>query len=80
MKNCRLLSPGELFDLLSPMCLAAKEAMLDGIAFSEIKALIRDIDLSSFEDKLDQEARDEADAARADEINRKFECSCACCL
>ncbi|MBO5750962.1 MAG: hypothetical protein J6R80_00985 [Kiritimatiellae bacterium] len=73
MKNCRLLSPGELFDLLSPMCLAAKEDMLDGIAFSEIKALIRDIDLSSFEDKLDQEARDEADAARADEINRKFE-------
>ena len=31
MKNCRLLSPGECFDLLSPLRLAAKERMLDGI-------------------------------------------------
>ena len=36
MKNCRLLSPGEYFDLLSPLRLAAKEEMLDGITYEEI--------------------------------------------
>ena len=73
MKNCRLLSPGELFDLLSPLRIAAKEDMLDGITKSDIDAMLRDADLSCSEDRLDQEARDEADAARADEMNRKFE-------
>lgn len=72
MKNCRLLSPGELFDLLSPLRLAAKEDMLEGITLAEIDALLRDVDLSGSEDRLDQESRDEADAARADEINGKF--------
>ena len=73
MKNCRLLSSGELFDLLSPMRLAAKEKMLDGITLSEIERLMRDTDLSSAEDGLDQDGRDRADAERADEMNRRFE-------
>ena len=73
MKNCRLLSSGELFDLLSPMRLAAKEKMLDGITLAEIERLMRDADLSSAEDGLDQEGRDKADAERADETNRRFE-------
>ena len=39
MKNCRLLSPAEYFDLLSPLRLAAKEQMLDGIDAGEIIAV-----------------------------------------
>ena len=73
LKNCRLLSPGELFDLLSPMRLAAKQKMLDGITLAEIERMMSDADLSSSEDKMSQAERDRIDADRADEMNRRFE-------
>ena len=73
LKNCRLLSPGELFDLLSPLRLAALEDMLDGVTLKEIDGWLGDIDLSSSEDKLDVEERDSVDAERADEMNARFE-------
>ena len=73
LKNCRLLSPGEFFDLLSPLRLAAFEDMLDGITLREINALIGRIDLDSREDRATQEERDRIDAERADEVNRRFE-------
>ena len=73
MKNCRLLSPGEYFDLLSPLRLAAKEEMLDGITSEEIEKMLLGIDLSSSEDKLEQAERDRVDAERADEMNSRFE-------
>ena len=73
MKNCRLLSPGELFDLLSPLRLAAMERMFDGIKTADIERLIANVDLSGEEDRLDQAERDRVDAVRADEMNRRFE-------
>ena len=73
MKNCRLLSPGEYFDLLSPLRLAAKEEMLDGITYDEIEKMLLEIDLTSSEDKLEQAERDKVDAERADEMNKRFE-------
>ena len=73
MKNCRLLSPGEYFDLLSPLRLAAKEEMLDGITSDEIEKMLVEVDLTSSEDKLEQLERDKVDAERADEMNRRFE-------
>ncbi|MGN0854110.1 MAG: hypothetical protein ACI4R9_01170 [Kiritimatiellia bacterium] len=73
LKNCRLLSPGELFDLLSPLRLAALENMLDGIDLGEIQALLASIDLSSNEEKETAQERDRLDAERADEMNRRFE-------
>ena len=73
MKNCRLLSPGEYFDLLSPLRLAAKEEMLDGITSEEIEKMLLEADLTSSEDKLEQADRDKVDAERADEMNRRFE-------
>ena len=73
MKNCRLLSPGEYFDLLSPLRLAAKEAMLDGIDEAEIERRLLEADLTGAEDSLDQGERDKVDAERADEMNRRFE-------
>lgn len=73
LKNCRLLSSGELFDLLSPMRLAAKEKMLDGITLAEIERLMNEQDLSSAEDNLSQAERDRIDAERADEMNKRFE-------
>jgi len=73
MKNCRLLSPGECFDLLSPLRLAAKEDMLDGIDVSEIERRMGETDLSSAEDGLSPTERDKVDAERADEMNRRFE-------
>jgi len=73
LKNCRLLSPGEFFDLLSPLRLAAAEEMLDGIGRDEIEAMLAAVDLSGSEDKLEQNERDRMDAERADEMNRRFE-------
>jgi protein-arginine kinase len=73
LKNCRLLSPGELFDLLSPLRLAAIEKMLDGIDLAGIETLISSVDLTSKEDNETQESRDRMDAERADEMNRRFE-------
>jgi protein-arginine kinase len=73
LKNCRLLSPGELFDLLSPLRLAAIERMLDGIDLAEIERLLAGIDLSGAEERLSQDERDRIDAERADEMNRRFE-------
>ena len=73
LKNCRLLAPGELFDLLSPLRLAALEKMLDGIELDEIERMIADCDLTSAEDKMEQTERDQVDAERADEMNSRFE-------
>jgi len=73
LKNCRLLSSGELFDLLSPMRLAAKEKMLDGITLVEIERMMADADLSGSEDQMPQDERDRIDADRADEMNKRFE-------
>ena len=73
LKNCRLLSPGELFDLLSPLRLAALEKMLDGIDLAEIEAMLASVDLSSKEEKETVQERDRIDAERADEMNRRFE-------
>ena len=73
LKNCRLLSPGEFFDLLSPLRLAAAEGMLDGIGRDEIEQMLVSTDLSGSEDKLEQVERDRVDADRADEMNRRFE-------
>lgn len=73
LKNCRLLSPGELFDLLSPLRLAALEKMLEGIGLAEIEKTLSGIDLSGAEDRMEQEERDRVDAERADVMNRRFE-------
>ena len=73
LKNCRLLSPGEFFDLLSPLRLAAKEGMLEGVDADEIERMLREADLSGSEDKLEQNERDRIDAERADAENRRFE-------
>ncbi len=73
LKNCRLLSPGELFDLLSPLRLAAIEKMLDGIELKEIESMLASVDLTSKEDGETQQERDRQDAERADEMNKRFE-------
>jgi len=73
LKNCRLLSPGELFDLLSPLRLAATKGLLEGIGLKQIEKLALSADLSSKEDGMDVQERDRVDAERADEMNRRFE-------
>ena len=73
MKNCRLLSSGELFDLLSPLRLASRENLLEGISSDRIERLLGDADLSGADDDLDPDERDKADAERADEMNGLFE-------
>lgn len=72
LKNCRLLSPGELFDLISPLRLAAIENMLDGITLKDLESMAEEIDLSGYEDTMDQSQRDMQDSARADKINERF--------
>ena len=47
--------------------------MLDGIDLAGIEEIISSVDLSSKEDKETPQSRDEMDAERADEMNRRFE-------
>ncbi len=72
LKNCRLLAPGEFFDLLSSIRLGAREKLLDGISFARVDQMMQKVDLSSGEDKMEQAERDKIDAERADEMNRLF--------
>ena len=74
LKNARLLSPAELFDLLSPLRLAALEKMLDGVTLKEIEKIADACDLSNHDDDdLEPGERDRIDAERADEMNKRFE-------
>ena len=73
LKNCRLLSPGELFDLLSPLRLATYEGMLDGLSTRQVNKMMEDMDLTSSADALSADQRDKEDAARADATNERFE-------
>lgn len=73
LKNCRLLSPGELFDLLSPLRLAALGKFLDGIGLGEVDRLLDEQELDSAGDRLSPDERDRLDAERADRMNRRFE-------
>ncbi len=73
LKNCRLVSPGELFDMLSPLKLAAHEDFLEGITLEEITDLLNSLNLDSNEDKVSADERDQIDAARADQVNKRFE-------
>ena len=73
LKNCRLLSPGELFDLLSPLRLAAIENLLEGIDLKQIEKLISKLNLTHNEENEPPDERDRLDAERADELNSRFE-------
>lgn len=73
LKNCRLLSQGELFDILSPLRLAAAEGMLEGITLKEIERLLVSLKLDSQEESLPPRERDQVHARRADEFNQRFE-------
>lgn len=73
LKNCRLLSPGELFDMLSPLRLAAQHGYLEGITFKKLNDILDSIDLNQLEIPMEPADRYREDGARADEINAIFE-------
>jgi len=73
LKNCRLLSPGEMFDLLSPLRLASMDRLLDGITQAEIMKMLESIELDSSEDGMSPGERDEMDGRRANAMNARFE-------
>lgn len=73
LKNCRLLSTGELFDMLSPLRLAAQHGFLEGITLKEINELLDGINLKEIELPEIPADRYREDGLRADEINAKFE-------
>ena len=68
-----MLSPAELFDLLSPLRIVAREGMLDGATGEDVDRWLDEIDLTSSEDSLEQDERDRIDSERADAMNRRFE-------
>ena len=73
LKNCRLLSPAEYFDMLSTLRLAALEGFLDGMDFAGIERLIKSIKPESQEGSVDVRDRDREDAERAEEARETFE-------
>ncbi len=73
LKNCRLLSAGELFDMLSPLRIAAQHGFLEGISLKEINELLDGINVNELELPEAPADRYREDGARADEINALFE-------
>ena len=76
LRAARLLSPWELFDLLSPLRLAANMGRLAGISRDEIISLMaaqaKKPDLPPPETVADERKRDNRDAALADRTNKRF--------
>lgn len=76
LKSARLLAPLELFDLLSPILLAANMNRLSGISSRDVRSLmiaqIKKPLLPPPETIADERRRDNRDAALADRVNRHF--------
>ena len=76
LKSARLLSPWELFDLLSPIRLATNLGRLVGISRDEVITLMaaqaKKPDLPPPETVADERKRDNRDAALADRVNKRF--------
>lgn len=76
LRAARLLAPGELFDLLSPILLATSMGFLEGITRSEtiklMNAQLNKPELPPSETLDDERIRDERDARLADRINKRF--------
>ena len=75
LRAARLLAPGELLDLLSPICLGTTMGFLEGITRAETIKLMRaqlnvpEMPANTLEDDRKRDARD---AALADRINKRF--------
>ncbi len=76
LKSARLISPWELFDLLSPIRLAATLGHMSGITCREtidlMAAQAKKPELPPSETSADERRRDNRDAALADRTNRRF--------
>ena len=76
LRHARLLAPGELLDLLSPVLLGTTMGFIDGITRAETIKMMRtqlnapEIPANSAEDDRKRDARD---AALADRINKRFQ-------
>lgn len=74
--NARLLAPGELLDLLSPIRLAISMGFLSGITRAETLKLMREQldapEMPPARTAEDDRRRDARDAKLADRINRRF--------
>jgi len=75
LRECRLLSPWELLDIISPIRLAAVMGFLDGLTRQEADAIMRK-QLAARDDLPDSpdgdRMRDERDADIADKANHRF--------
>lgn len=73
LKNARLLSQGELFDLLSPLRLAALSGYLDGIDAKQVEKLMKKAASQANKDEPNPDVRDRVDGELADRMNNMFE-------
>ena len=76
LRSARLLSPWELFDLLSPLRLAATLGLMSGITRNEItslmKAQTKKPEMPPPRTVDEEQRRDSRDAALADRTNKRF--------
>jgi len=73
LKNCRLVSGPEVFDLLSPLRLATFERLLEGLDVVAMNMLIDAFSEMVSDDSLPSADRDKYDGHRADLVNKRFE-------
>ncbi len=72
LKNCRLLSAVEFYDMLSTLRLAAANDMLEGMQLELIDEMMSSLEFERPDDDADAVLRDEIDAKRADVAREAF--------
>lgn len=73
LKNCRVLTDVEYFDLLSPLRLAAQDDFLDGITLAKIESMMKRLGPFNMKQPEDSEIIFAKNEERADEANSIFE-------
>ena len=72
LKSCRILSPAEYIDMLSPVRLAVLNNLTRGIDIGEIDSLISSLRAECASDDSSPEQKDEQDIQRAYEVRERF--------
>lgn len=73
LKNCRLMTNMEYFDLLAMLRMLALDCMFDGITLAEIDSMLKSIDISFPETGLAGAERDRLESELAEKANARFE-------
>jgi hypothetical protein len=72
LKSCRILSPAEYIDMLSPVRLAVMKDIVHGITLDEVDAMICSLREECLQNDISPERKDLMDIQRASSVRQRF--------